>query len=286
MSYDLFLKPKNCDISKEQFDSYFKGRQHYTLEGSQAWYQNEITGVYFVFEYQERDDAEEDHYPIAFNMNYFRPTFFVKEAEPEVTAIISKFDLEVEDPQINGMGSGGFDRKKFRSGWLHGNEFGYQSILKDNPEVFSLPTNKLEDIWSWNIRKESLQEEVTEDVFVPSIMLFKFQGKVITACVWPDAIPSIIPPVDMLLIGRKELAPRKMFKKVEDMAISDWNDVNPLLERYKQKMLGDAYYLYYHAVPNEIKKHIKELSTFNISSLERLSVDQVLDAELVHKYVA
>ena len=286
MSYDLFFKPKSGKFSKEQFDSYFDGREGYAIEGTQAWYQNEATGVYFVFEFQEQEDDEEDYFPVAFNMNYFRPTFFVKEAEPEVLDFVSKFDFKVEDPQMNGMGSGNFDQKKFRSGWLHGNEFGYQSILKDHPEVFSLPTKTLEDAWAWNINKESLQEQVTEDVFVPTIMLLKYEDKVVTACVWPDAIPSIIPPVDILLIGRKQLAPRKLFKKVEDMAIGTWGDIKPLLERHKKKMHGDAYYLHYQTVPNDIKKHIKDLRSFDISSLERFSADQVLDAELVKKYAA
>jgi hypothetical protein len=286
MSYDLFLKPSNGEFTKKQFDSYFNGRDKYTLEGSQAWYQNEITGVYFVFEYQEKEEVEEEYFPITFNMNYFRPTFFVNEAEPEVQEVIAKFGLVVDDPQTNGMGSGEFDAKKFRSGWLHGNEFGYQSILKDHPEVFSLPTKKLEDIWSWNINKDLLQEQVTDDVFVPSIMLLKYEGEVVTACVWPDAIPSIIPPVDILLIGRKELVPRKLFKKVEDMVVSAWEVVEPLLDKHKTKMQGGAYYLFYRDVPNEIKAYIQRLKSFDISSLERLSVDQVLNTELVQKYAA
>ncbi len=286
MSYDLFLKPKSGGLSKEQFDSYFQGRDKYNLEGSQAWYQNEATGVYFVFEYQDTEDGEPDYYPIAFNMNYFRPSYFVNEAEPEVIEFISKFNLQVDDPQTKGMGSGDFNVDKFRSGWLHGNEFGYQSILKDHPEVFCLPTKKLEDFWSWNKNKESLQESVTDDVFVPSIMLLNYEGRVVTACVWPDAIPSIIPPVDILLIGRKELAPRKLFKKVEDMALGIWESVKPILDKHKLKMQGDAYYLHNHSVPNEIKKYIQTLNPFDVSSLERLSVDQVLNEELVKKYVA
>jgi hypothetical protein len=285
MSYDLFLKPKSGEFSKKQFDAYFTSREHYTLEGSQAWYQNEATGVYFVFEYQDKEDAEEGYYPIVFNMNYFRPTYFIKEAEPEVIELKSKFNLEVDDPQTHGMGSGDFDEDKFKSGWLHGNEFAYQSILKDNSDVFSLPTKKLEDVWSWNNNKESLQEQTEDDVFVPSIMLLNYEGRVVTACVWPDAISSIIPPVDILLIGRKELAPRKLFKKVEDMVLGDWGQLMPIFEKHKAKMQGDAYYLHYHSVPNEIKKHIQNLKSFDISSLERLSVDQVLNEELVKKYV-
>jgi hypothetical protein len=286
MSYDLFLKPKVGEFTKEHFVSYFGSRSNYTLEESQAWYQNESTGVYFVFDFQEEEQDEEAHFPVAFNMNYFRPTFFANEAEPEVKEFITRFDLVVYDPQTNGMGSGDFDAEKFRSGWLHGNEFGYQAILKDHPDVFSLPTQKLEDVWYWNINKDSLQEKMEYDVFVPSIMVLKHENKVLTACVWPDAIPSVIPPVDILLIGRKELAPRKLFRKIEDMAISTWDAVEPLLNKHKKEMQGSAYCLFYYDVPTEIKAYIKQLKNIEVSSLERLSVDQVLNAELVEKFSA
>lgn len=286
MSYDLFLKPKSGDLSRDTFDSYFRDRDKYKLEGPQAWYQNEATGVYFVFEYKDFEEGEVNHSPIAFNMNYFRPTYFVKEAESEVDDLVSAFDMEVEDPQTSGMGKGDFNADKFRSGWLFGNEFGYQSILKDHPQVFFLPTKKLEDFWLWNKNKDALQEQVTDDVFVPSIMLLKLEGRAVTACVWPDGIPSIIPPVDVLLIGRKELARRKLFKKTEDMAIGKWEIALPYLEKHKKKMQGDAYYLNYQTVPNEIKTYIQSLEAIDISSLERLPVDQVLNEELVQKYVA
>lgn len=284
MSYDLFMKPQNGDFSKEQFDSYFHGRKHYTLEDSQAWYQNEVTGVYFVFEYQEQDDDNE-YFPIVFNMNFFRPTFFVKEAEPEVREFISTFNLTVDDPQTHGMGSGDFNSEEFSSGWLYGNEFGYQSILEEHPDVFCLPTEQLEAVWSWNIHKEILQEEVEDDVFVPSIILLNYKGKAVTACVWPDAIPSLIPPVDIVLIGRNELAPKRWFKRVEDMAIGTWSEIKPLLERHKNKMHGQAYYLFYKSVPKEIEKYVQSLKSFDLRSLERLSIDQVLNRELVQKYV-
>ena len=286
MSYDLFLRPRNELFSFESFESYFKDRSNYSVEGSLAWYQNEDTGVYFVFEHQDKEENEEEYFPIAFNMNYFRPSFFIREAEPEVTAFISRFDLTVEDPQVNGMGTGEYNSEKLVSGWLYGNEFGYQSILKDHSEVHSLPSSQLEKAWEWNHGKEKLQNEVTDDVFVPSIMLINYQQKIVTACVWPDAIPSIIPPVDILLVGRKELAPRKLFTKAEDMAIGNWDEIQPLLDSHKNKMHGEAFYLSYQKVPEKIKNYIQHMKPIDLSSLERLSFDQVLDRELVEKYAA
>lgn len=286
MSYDLFLKPENNKFSKGDFDRYFSGRKNYNVEGCQAWYQNEDTGVNFLFELQDESDRDENEefYPVAFNMNYFRPSYFAYEAEPEVRSFINEFSMIVDDPQAHGMGIGEYSTEKFLKGWAYGNEFGYQSILRDHPDVATLPETVLKSVWEWNHNKEKLQNSVTDDVFVPRIMLLSYRGNVVTAVVWPDAIPSVIPEVDILLIGRKELAPRKLFKKVEDMAIARWSDFEPLLERHKTKMKNSGYYLYYESVPQEIQEAVKSLSASE-SELEGLANDQVLDRELVQKYV-
>jgi len=286
MSYDLFLKPKEGAFSEEDFRRYFSGRKNYKLEGTQAWYENEITGVYFFFELQNDDDESGgDYYPVAFNMNYFRPSYFVDEAEPEVSGLIIEFSMTVEDPQTHGMGTGDYSAEKFIGGWLHGNEFGYSAVLKDHPKVATLPQQKLRNAWEWNYNKDSLQEAVADDVFVPRIMLLSHKGKTVTAVVWPDAIPSVIPEVDIFLIGRKKLAPKRFFRKSEDMAIGCWKEFQPLLDKHKTKMQGEAYYLYYESVPDEIKKSVKFLSASVDGELEGLGNDQVLDREIVQKFV-
>lgn len=286
MSYDLFLKPQNSNTVVDDFISYFGGRQNYSLNGLQAWYENEETGVYFSFDIQE-DDAEEEYYPYFFNMNYVRPTCFIKEAEPEVRAFIEAFDLIVYDPQTKGMGRGAYQSDKFISGWLHGNEFGYQVVLEDCPKVHTLPTAQIATTWAWNFNREKLQANVTDDIFVPSILLLDYQGQVMTACVWGDAIPSIIPPVDMLLIPREELAPRKLFsRRKKDTVMVTWENIQPLLDKHKSKMQDDAYYLSYQTVPAQIKNQIQKLKYFDISDLKIISLSDVLDEELVEKYRA
>ena len=123
MSYDLFMKPESGEFTADAFKTYFSGRNNYKLQGVQAWYENEDTGVYFLFEFQGAADAEEgeESYPVAFNMNYFRPSYFVHEAEPEVTAFINHFSMVVSDPQFEGMGKGSYQAEKFREGWNRGN---------------------------------------------------------------------------------------------------------------------------------------------------------------------
>lgn len=288
MSYDLFLKPKTGAISRQDFEDYFKQRKNYKVENDQAWYENNETGVYFVFEYNdvESTDESEDYYPISFNMNYFRPSFFGLEAEPEVSKFISHFGMVIDDPQMDGMRNGVYAPSDFVAGWNKGNEFGYQSILGQAGEVKTLPTSTLEDAWKWNYERESLQSLVTDDVFIPRIMFVAYKGKTVTACVWPDAIPSVIPEVDILLIQRRELAVRKLFTKKEDMAIGSWLQFRPLISKFSSKSVGGGSYLFYEKVPSEIEKAIKALPTASTSELEGISQDRVLNEELVRKYVA
>jgi hypothetical protein len=60
-----------------------------------------------------------------------RPSFFVFEAESEVTRIVRELDFVVLDPQTEGMGEGEFDPSIFISGWKKSNELGYSAILRD-----------------------------------------------------------------------------------------------------------------------------------------------------------
>ncbi len=136
MSYDLYFKPRQGSFTEEGFNLYFRDRPNYKCEGSQAWYGNEDTGIYFVFEFQtarepeEGDDEVLEYFPVALNINYLRPSYFIVEAEPEVTAFVKHFDLLVSDPQMEGMGVGEYSSEKLLTGWNCGNEFGYTAILK------------------------------------------------------------------------------------------------------------------------------------------------------------
>jgi hypothetical protein len=78
MSHDLFLRPRAPRlVTEKDFTEYFAQRARYKITGSQAWYENEDTGVYFVFELRDEVDREEEGewFPIVMNVNYFRPSF-------------------------------------------------------------------------------------------------------------------------------------------------------------------------------------------------------------------
>src|SRR6266850_3954909 len=283
VSYDLFFRPKSSDVSPEEFFDYFRGRAHYKVENGQAWYQNEDTGVYFAFAHDATEENDEPHHPFSFNVNFFRPSYFILEAEPEVTALANRFAFVVSDPQAK-MGDGQYVPELLISGWQHGNEFGYSAVLKDKekrPDVASLPGTRLHEVWRWNFRRETLQNSVGEAQYVPRIIFLHLNGAVATAVVWPDAIPSVLPEVDYLIIGREQLAPRTFFRKKKDTVFVEWAEAYPLIAKYNSTVKHNgAFDLNYSQCPQDIAAFVRTLVR-NEPSVTGVSADQVLDRELV-----
>src|SRR5262245_29767647 len=146
MSYDLYFKSRSGEpsVSAEDFASFFRARPNYEVSEQQAIYQNEATGVYFIFDIGDEESEEEEPglLPLSFNLNYLRPHIFGLEAELELSTLVKQFDLLVSDAQIDGMNEGEYSADGFLRGWNTGNEFGYQSILSQSPDhqPMTLPT--------------------------------------------------------------------------------------------------------------------------------------------------
>ena len=120
MSYDLFFTANSGKkIDKKAFEAHFGGRRNYEVNKKQAVYQNEDTGVYFIF------DAPEDGV-VAFNLNYFRPHVFGLEAAPELEIFATTLGLTPGDPQGEIEEGAPFTREAFLRGWNAGNEFTFR----------------------------------------------------------------------------------------------------------------------------------------------------------------
>jgi hypothetical protein len=291
MSYDLYFKPRTGAFDASRFTQYFKDRQRYKVEAGQAVYQNEDTGVYFLFELQSpeetspKDRDEEFSFPLALNLNFFRPSYFGLEAESEVALVVRELDLLVSDPQMQGMGEGSYNSELFLAGWNHGNQMAYAAILADpaNRNVSSLPAAALTGIWKWNYGRQALQTDVGNMKFVPRIRFGRVDGNLATIAVWADGIPVVVPPVDYLFVPRKELAPKKFFKRTEDVTLVSWKVALPVLLRHSTKKYGEAIALDYERPPKEVAAFIASLPA-DTRGLSVLAEDSVLDRELVEKY--
>ena len=288
MSYDIYFTDPR--ISKEEFQTYFRGRPSYEVSDSQAVYQNEDTGVYFIFDYAEDEekDPEGTDSVASFTLNYYRPHIFGLEAVDEVGAFIDSFGFAIDDPQNEGMVDGAFSKEGFLKGWNAGNEFGYSSFLRgENPpeRVFALPGERLESIWRWNRAKAAVQESFGEDIFVPKVFFMAVSDQVVSVAVWPDAISELIPEVDFLFIGRDELAPKSFLgvRKKDEMLVPFSQLATDLAPYAISEYSLPAYKLPAPEVPENIRDGIRNLRPTGIDG-EGIPIDQVLNEEIVAKF--
>lgn len=278
MSYDLFLKPRSGHFDWAQFIKALQARRHYVVEDSQAFYQNEDTGVYYCFEH--RGPGEE--YPLLFNLNFFRPSIFALEAAPELTALVERFDLVVEDPQTKGMGTGEYDEEKMLAGWNYGNEFACRTIPERsklaNFNAIAMPREKILRFWNWNLHRTAWQDE-EPDRYVALAMFAVINDAPASFVVWPDAIPSIFPFVDYVVVLRDALAARQFFRRRPNQALITfaeareiWGDIARAGE---EKVVLD-----YSTPPNEMVKRVAALERF-AGRIEAKPMASVLERELL-----
>lgn len=297
MSYDLHFRfrPDGRHVAGSEILAYFKARAGYECTETQAWYSNETTGVYFSFEVGERtldedlgDEAplpDPDAAPVSFNINYYRPHFFGLEAEPELSALVGHFDLLVSDPQVSGMGDGEYSPQGFVSGWNAGNTFGYRaagaSLEEEKPHL--LPTAVLERIWRWNYTREKRAAALGDDPYVPRIFHFQADGRLQSGIVWGDAMPILIPQVDLILAPREKLAPRRLFRAQKDKVLCTWGEIAPLLSTFPQ--VDDylpAWRLFYREIPRAIEAFFRSLKPLPDApaGMKIVAMDSVLNAEI------
>ena len=286
-------------MSEETFLGYFNGRAGYQMNGTQAWYSNEDTGVYFSLEYdpqpnppddfaeyaEEGEPAEEWLPSVAtFNMNYNRPSYFGLEAAPEVAAFVEAFDLIVDDPQIDGMGRGAFSTERFVHGWSKANEWACsairQSAADEPPLVY--PREHLRQIWKWNSGRTERQRLVGESIFVPRINFGVREGRVVSFAIWPDAIPTLLPKVDEVLVVREQLARRRWFRRRQSETLTvPWAAIESALSQSRRaaEPLLHIYPDYVTPPANVLELVKRDWPPVTTESFQRVTPDHVLDAE-------
>ena len=110
-------------------------------------------------------------------------------------------------------------------------------------------------MWWFQFRKDELENSLTEDIFVPGYFVLKSNenGQVYTACVWPNHIPIILPPVDYVIIQKQY---KKLFSKVEESGIVSYDTI---INKF-----GDYFQEFEYEVPK-----LKLISKENSDKIER-----------------
>jgi hypothetical protein len=273
MSYDLFLEARSGKkIDRKAFAAYFKGRRHYKLTAQQALYENEDTGVYFIFDAPEAGT-------VTFNLNYFRPHVFGLEAALELEAFAKALDATAMDESGEEWA---FERVKFLNSWNYGNRFAYRSMLMD-PEgqdepAYTWPSKRIREVWAWNYSRPANENRVEGNVFVPGVFPMVVGGEVWSVAIWPPGWPILLPEVDAVRVPLAQEG-----KRSEEMTLVGWDEVLPAVKPYQVKGTGLARYrLDFEQWPPEVEAFLRKKRKATKDG-QGISLDGVLDRELVEE---
>jgi hypothetical protein len=270
MSYDLTFTPgRGKTLDKKSFAAHFRRRRNYTVGNGQAVYQNEDTGVYFIFD--EPSDGV-----VAFNLNYYRPHVFGLEAAIELKAFADALGATAVDDSGDEWE---FTTERFLDQWNDGNRFAYRAMLDDPDEsVHTWPSRRLREVWEWNYSRPSEDEQDAQGVFVPAIFADEVGGDTQSVAIWPPQCPILLPAVDAVLVP---LAQRG--KASEDLALVPWAELSPIAKAYQVKATGlPRYRLAFDEPPPEVAAFLAKKRK-RTGEINGISLDQVLDRELVDK---
>lgn len=249
MSFDLYFCRENKSIpSVSELKEYFAAVPHVEVNdvdagGVQFVYQNPATGVYCDFSYSPVDAGEMEgcgSSGLSFNLNYVRPSFFAYETMPLVEAFCKHFDLLIEDPQEETTQPA--DAGRLISSWRAQNATavsGMTKVAKEHEiEMLYLPERRATEWWRYMSVKKRIEDVMTEDIFVPSIMiLMSPSNEVFTVIVWPKAIAQFFPSCDYVYVQREK---KRLFGTKEESGLVSYQSVidtiEPLLKEYE---IGD-----------------------------------------------
>jgi hypothetical protein len=275
MSYDLyFYKKKGHPITEEQVALYLAGNLPFNSSEhpKQFNYENPDTGVYFMIDWNEplEDDPESDEYlnqfddfeylNFSFSINFIRPGYFGLETFRLIEKYVKELDLFVLNAQDDSDDENVLvEPKKFPPGyWQHQWHAANEQIILDNfseIEAEYMPADKSNYLWWYQFHRQQLEDSLNEDIFVPNTFILKMNadGKLYSACVWPQHIPIILPPVDFVLIGKEH---KKLEGDVEESGLVSYENI--------MKEMGNYFENFEYEIPR-----LKVLMQENANKLEQ-----------------
>lgn len=265
MSYDLyFYKRKSSPLSEQQVADYLNEYLIYNQsESDRQWdYENPDTGVYFMVDWNEPDQEDtgfEDFASMNFScsINFFRPDYFAFEVFPIITQMVEALDLLLLNPQDTDYPDTPrkFDGQYLQQQWTRINH-GVTIDQFEKLQFNYLPAEKSNAIWWYQSYRQEIENDIQEDISIPNYIIVKraFDQQLYTACVWPLHIPVLLPPVDYVIIKRRQ---RKLFKTVEENGFVPRTAI--------EATLGSFFEDLEHAVPN-----LRILRQHNADRMEKL----------------
>lgn len=220
MSFDLyFYAERHVSDVFESLQGFLSSEKSFSVnkEAHQAWYRNPATGAYFSLDYEDPSENPDEHpetigdcsyLGLSFNLNYNRPYFFALEAFPWVERIAREFGYLVLDPQGPATSTPGSPEPcvedELVASWEKNNTSAVHALYENEGDQVTyryLPREKALFWWEYTKVEDHLQTSLGEQIYVPTLTVLQksSQVRLLTAVVWPDAIPEVLPPCDLLI---------------------------------------------------------------------------------------
>ena len=176
MSFDLYFCTRDgIEVTKEDILSYLSSLPHIQQD---CVYQNNETGVYFVFEFvSPSSNAVDSLVPSGFkdagltlSINYNRPRLFADEAMPIVENLCKDLDLLVIDPQDHEIGGDSYPKTakstELIESWLKSNKrvdviFEQYGIISEDKKAW----------WEWEHFPKLIRDLITALLFLVLLYL-------------------------------------------------------------------------------------------------------------------
>ena len=234
MSFDLYFCPREGSApSIPHLREYFSSLPFFQVNdvaagGVEFWYENEATGVYCVFSYSPLDAAELEgcgSSGLTFNLNFARPSFFAYETMPLVEDFCKHFDLLAENPQDETVQKA--DATSLISSWRSHNAWAMGAMehpaREEDIELHYLAEASATALWRYMRVQRAIEEAVTEDVFVPSLLILMNPARqLFTMMVWPKDIAQFFPESDYVYIQREK---KRLFATKEETGLVSYESV-------------------------------------------------------------
>jgi len=194
---------------------------------AQFEYNNPITGVYCLFDLTTEDEIESESpiVPIVPNelrpsmsvsVNFLRPHFFALEVMPIVAGVATSLGLFIYDPQEERTHAPGISPNVLIETWIAHNDRATKAVANDDDPIRKpyLARDLSLYWWQYTQAREEYQRSLSDDVFVPSILLMAdTENRVKLTVIWSADVqrrslkltrvplPQVFPTYDLLLLA-------------------------------------------------------------------------------------
>ena len=293
MSFDLFFCRSDGSVpSIPELKDYFSALPFFQVSdvaegGVEFLYENQDTGVYGIFSYSPLDANELEgcgSSGLSFNLNFNRPSFFAYETMPLVEAFCKHFNLRVEDIQEETVGQANAAQliHSWRSHNIQAMGAMREVAEEEDIELNYLPEERATEWWRYMRVRQAIEEELTEDIFVPQVMILQSPTKeLFTVIIWPNGIAQFFPRCDYIYVQRKK---RRLFGVGEETGLVPYQSVldtiKPLLNGYQFGGLGIKY-----LAPGDTQKVSRLIQRLNLEPIDlsqysRIASDGFHDVEV------